>query len=739
MSRRLRRIAVMAVLTIATTSQVTPVEKVITLLEGMKSDIEKEAKSEAESYDKFACFCKDTTMKKSTSITEGQDTIDKLSASIAEKTAIKETDQSSVAQLKAKKEALSKDLADNTARCATEKAEYEALAADFNKAISSLKSAIKAMADKKKAMDSVKAASALLEVDSGLRDTLDLADSMGFVKAPKQKAFLQGFSTSLLQGAAAQDPNDKEYTYHSSDIVELLESLNKDFTKEKATLDTEYGKTSTACSDLKKSLSGKIESNTKETKTTDEKISKTGGEIADDRGKLVEAQDLMKDDELYLKDLTARCEERAGNWDQRSSMRAGEIQAISTALKVLGDRVKPADSDVNARALLQKPTSKLAHLKADLEARHKEVATKAGAKETVSKSIETKNTDKAKVAPSFLQRIVVSEHSGGSIESTEQIVKDQAVATLKNEGLRLKSPVLTALAMQVAADPFKKVKTLIQGLIERLIKEAAQEATKKGFCDTELGKAKKDRDFRYTRVKKISAKIAMLEAKEDSLTEEIEFLTKSIESMGKAMEESTSLRQDEKEGNAKTIKTASEGLEAVNEAILVLKSFYKEASKAASFIQASPVDEDTDGAGFSGAYKGKQESSNAVISLLQTIASDFERTLRSTESEEETAARMYVKNQRVTKADIAGKTTKKELDEQDLKTTKNQLEVSRADLQTNMDLVDDAVKTLMELKPTCIDTGMSYTERVEKREEEVKALKKALCILDTEKVEAECK
>lgn len=38
----------------------------------------------------------------------------------------------------------------------------------------------------------------------------------------------------------------------------------------------------------------------------------------------------------------------------------------------------------------------------------------------------------------------------------------------------------------------------------------------------------------------------------------------------------------------------------------------------------------------------------------------------------------------------------------------------------------------------CIDTGMSYEERVQKREEEIAALKRALCILDGDKVEPEC-
>ena len=46
-------------------------------------------------------------------------------------------------------------------------------------------------------------------------------------------------------------------------------------------------------------------------------------------------------------------------------------------------------------------------------------------------------------------------------------------------------------------------------------------------------------------------------------------------------------------------------------------------------------------------------------------------------------------------------------------------------------MVDKAIKELMELYDACIDTGMSYAERAALREQEIEALKKALCILDT--------
>ena len=56
---------------------------------------------------------------------------------------------------------------------------------------------------------------------------------------------------------------------------------------------------------------------------------------------------------------------------------------------------------------------------------------------------------------------------------------------------------------------------------------------------------------------------------------------------------------------------------AIHKAILILRTFYKQAAKA-SLLQASPVDEDTQGPGFSGNYKGAQSKSNAIFALLAT-------------------------------------------------------------------------------------------------------------------------
>jgi len=304
----------------------------------------------------------------------------------------------------------------------------------------------------------------------------------------------------------------------------------------------------------------------------------------------------------------------------------------------------------------------------------------------------------------------------------------------------LGSQTLAMLAMRVSADPFAKVKELMQKLIERLVQEATEEATKKGFCDMEVGKAEQDRDFRTAECDKLDAELSVLQVKEEELALEIKKLAASIIKTTADLLEATTIRAKEKKENAATIQTAKDGAKAVYEAIMILKSFYDDAAGAALLqYQGSPVDQDTKGPGFDGGYEGKQTAATGILSMLEVIASDFKRTIVTTGQEEKAAAKEFTEFEQTGKADLSGMGQKKLLDEDDLKLTKSTIKAKFDDLKSNQKLVDDALKRLEEIAPMCIDTGMSYADRVAKREQEVKALKKALCLLDTDNVEADCK
>merc|ERR1719271_1864518 len=307
--------------------------------------------------------------------------------------------------------------------------------------------------------------------------------------------------------------------------------------------------------------------------------------------------------------------------------------------------------------------------------------------------------------------------------------------------MKLKSPILSALVMKAAADPFVKVKKLIQDLIEKLVTEAAEQATKKGWCDTETGKSTSTRDSNMNKVMTLDANLKGLEATKDQLNEEIATLTTEIAELNDALTKTTQDRTDEKANNMDTLDKAREGLAAVKDAYDVLASFYKGAAKGkVSLLQvrASPVDEDAPDSGMGGAYKGNQAKAGGILAMLEVIISDFERTIKVTTKSEKEAQREFVKFERTTKASIASKETSKSNNEFELKNTDMSILESMDDLGKLQEMLDDSLKALEDLRPACVDTGMSYEDRVQKRKDEIEALKKAMCELDADGVEADC-
>merc|ERR1712222_99712 len=102
------------------------------------------------------------------------------------------------------------------------------------------------------------------------------------------------------------------------------------------------------------------------------------------------------------------------------------------------------------------------------------------------------------------------------------------VAYLREEGQRLNSRVLSALAQHAADDPFRKVKKMIKDLIVRLMEEANDEAEHKGWCDTELSTNEQTRKEKTEAVETLHAEIDELEASIAKLTADIADLTEAV-------------------------------------------------------------------------------------------------------------------------------------------------------------------------------------------------------------------
>mmetsp|Transcript_54179 Transcript_54179/g.117043 ORF Transcript_54179/g.117043 Transcript_54179/m.117043 type:complete len:684 (+) Transcript_54179:79-2130(+) len=666
---------------LASATRDTPVEKVIALLENLESEVQEEGSSQAATYNTFACYCKDTTLAKSELITNGQDTVDVESANIEAKTAEQAQKESEIQDRTVKRDELAADLKAETLRCDSRLAKLKADMASLGEARKQAMFAMRAVV--------LSSRVSFLEARHSVEESLALAGALGINTAP---------ATTLLQQSV--DPDDPAYKFHADGIQKLLGEVLSTIGMKSKEVVGELRSEIAACTSMKESLQDGIEAHSvalAELKTDVESLTT---EVAESRINLAQAEAALKDDQLYLKDLTVRCEARGKAWDQQSRTRADELAALGKALTILKDQVHQLDA-VNKRSLVQQPGD-------------------------------------ASKLPSFLQARLSTVRLASRRSSSSESRDQKAAALLRQAGVKLKSEMLTAIASRVTGDPFDKVKQLIQDLIERLLKEATEEATKKGFCDEQLGQAKMTRDLRHTDVKELGGELGVLESKQGRLQAEVAELTAAMSMLTEDLANQTAARKQEKAENLETVKKAAEGSKAVAEAITILQAFYKTAAKAKVFLEASPVDEEAPDSGLEGAYKGKQESSVGIIGILEVIQSDFDRTVQKTKAAEKEAVADFVEFDRASKVSIKEKSTQIELNKQDLENIAVAIKRTIEDMQNAQDLLDKALQTIEDLKPMCIDTGMSYKERVGKREEEIAALKRALCILDPNRVEEDC-
>lgn len=687
------RLSLLSLVAVATASN--PVGKVIELLTDLKAQTLEEGKSEATVYDKYSCFCKDKTDTKSDEILASQTLIDEESARLAEQTGLRDRLIHEIAELNKQIDKFHAEMKQAEADHLQDKTHREAVIADLRKAVSSLEGALKSIQNSK--------SGSLVAVRQVVRKNLLVAEALGMT-SPKVTAFLQS--------------GGDKYEFHSGGILDTLGELKTEFSGKLADDEEQLAKVKKAHEDY---MSAKQDAVTAANDSVDTKTTEKDDaikQVGEAQQALVQERGTLADAQLYLKDLTKQCELKAREWDQRSSMRNGEVEALSAALELLEGKVKEKDTAANKRALLSK-------------------------KMLLKRPAVVSDMSDDDVDLSFVQ-VAASEKTVAKVNHLARQHQSRILQKLVTKANSMKADALAEFGQRMMANPFGKVKKLIAQLIERLLQESADEASHKGWCDSSLMKARKERGYRQADAEKLNNELESNEATRDQNELDVENLTKELEELNKALDEATSNRAEEKENNQTTLKDAKEGLTAVNQAITILKEFYYGKhgvgganSATVSMIQASPVTADAPEV-HSGAYQGNQDQAGGIVGMLQVIASDFERTVKVTSKAEHDAHRAHVDFSTSTKASIAGAETESANKSHVVQTMKHAIKKGMKDLTDTLSLMDNAVKEIEDLKPACIDTGMSYEERVQKREEEIEALKSALCQLDPEQVEVDC-
>mmetsp|Transcript_9236 Transcript_9236/g.15878 ORF Transcript_9236/g.15878 Transcript_9236/m.15878 type:complete len:671 (-) Transcript_9236:112-2124(-) len=656
--------------TFAARSEVTPVQKVIQLLEGMLQKGKDNKHGEEVQFAAYKQFCDDTVAEKAAAIAAGEEAAAGLKADIQKDTA----DAALLAkEIAAHEEDISVWKGDESAATKVreiEKADYDATHKDYSESVDAITRAIAVL--KKQAYDR-KQKTSLAQADVANLNNLKLIPDDA--KKAINLFLAQGMEESEISAYA---PEANAYEFQSQSIVDMLEKLQDKFVDQRTVLEKEEMNAKDAYSLLMQDLANEIAQATKEVSQKSSVKAQTLQHKADSEGALTDTTTTLQADVKYKTDLTGTCEQKATDFEPRQTLRADEIEAIEKAIEIL------SSSAVSGNAEKYLPTG---------------LIQKKGKK--------------------ALAQLRASE---------AHITQERAAQFLKLRAEKLNSRVLSALAVRVSDDPFKKVKKMIKDLIVRLMEEATEEAEHKGWCDTELSTNEQTRQEKTQAVERLSAEIDQLESSIAKLTEDLADLAKALADLDAAMAKATKLRQEEKAKNTQTIADAQEAQTAVAQALTVLKEFYAKAAEATAFVQKKQP------AIFDSPYQGLQADNGGVVGMLEVIESDFARLEADTDAAETSAQKEYDGFMTDSKVDKAAKTTSTENKSAKKQDEEQALVQKKADIRGTQKELDAALAYFDKLKPSCIDAGVSYDDRVARRKEEIESLQEALRILNGEDI-----
>merc|ERR1719379_787799 len=185
------------------------------------------------------------------------------------------------------------------------------------------------------------------------------------------------------------------------------------------------------------------------------------------------------------------------------------------------------------------------------------------------------------------------------------------------------SAALTQLASRVSAvlkfgasggdDVFAKVKGLIQDMIDKLMQEAAAEATEKAFCDEEMAKTEEKKGDLEADIAKLTAKIDMASARSAKLKEEVKTLQAELAALAKLQAEMDKTRQEENAAFIQAKADLEQGLAGVRQAIQVLRDYYGSKAEEAAFTQQPAMPEK---------HVSAVGAGGGIIDILEVVEAD---------------------------------------------------------------------------------------------------------------------
>merc|ERR1719171_1776153 len=658
-------------------SNTNPIEKVVEMMSDLQQKIIGEGKAAQQVYDEFAEWCEEQSKELGFSIKTGKAEAEELNAIIEKADAdVAELDEK-IGELTS---TLSTDESDLKAATAIREKEHGIFVEEEGELIDTVDTLERAIGIIEREMAKNPGASFVQ-----LRNANNLAHAMKLLvdaaaittgDASRLTAFLQNKhrDTTLEEDHAAEAaetgaPDPAAYKSKGGGIVEVLNDLLTDAQTQLDELRKKETDDKFNYETLKLELEDAIKFGKEELAKTEKKKAAAEETKGVTEGDLAVVMKALGEDIKQLADTHHDCMTKAQDFETETQSRAEELKAIATAKKIIIEMTGGAGAQTYSLVQQDEPSF-----------------------------LQVQMKTKSDMSFEAVRRIEALAHQLGSTVLAQLAQRMDAAAQLAGKS---------------GDDPFAKIKGLIADMIEKLLKEAEEDAAKKGYCDKEMGETKAKKTELTTEIEALTTKIDKMTADSAKLKEEVAVLSKELAELAKLQQEMDKIRKEENDAYVKNKAEMEEGLEGVKLALKVLREYY---------AQEGGGHEKASGAG------------GGIISMLEVIEADFSKGLAELIAAEEAAVAEYEK---ITKENEISKTTK----EQDVKYKTKEakgLDESIAEATSDKTALEEELTSVLEywksLEEQCIEKVEPYEERKKRREAEIQGLKDALDILNGEAV-----
>jgi hypothetical protein len=642
-----------------------PLGEVLSLLRDLTAKVTKDGELEAKAYKEYFEWCDDVSKNKKNEITTGTAMKGKLEATIEELSANIEAEDSQIWDLSLAIKTGDADLKAATSIRGTESADFLASEKELVDAVDTLSRAVTILEREMQKNPAALAQMNTASLSGVLQSLSAVIDAAAFGTADKAKLLALVQSHSEADDSDFGAPAAAVYKTHSTAIFDVLDDLKERAEVQLSELRRVEATAAHNYAMLKQSLEDQLAADNKDfngqkTRKASDEESKAGAV-----GDLSQTNAELENSKTSLDQASSNCMTVAADHEATMNARIVELKVIAQAIKIL--------------------------------------------EETTSGAVGQ--------TYSFIQ-----------LRTSADLAKSEVLALLKKLARTHHSAALAQLASRVSvvmrygagsADPFGKIKGLIQSMIAKLENEASSEATEKSYCDEEISKTLAKKAELNAEIDGLTSKIDQAAAHSASLKKEVAELQSELAKLAEEQAARDQWRQDEHSAYVVAKADLQQGLDGVRNALDVLRTYYN----SAALLQqpAQPV-----------AHEASTGSGQSIIGILEVVESDFANNLSKEETAEASAVEIYARSTQENKITTAEK-------EQDVKYKTAEfttLDKHIAEHSSDRDTANTELAAVMdyygELKDRCIAKPETYEERSSRRQAEIAGLKEALSILENE-------